>query len=68
MVITELRVIDPCMLRWVMVMARTRVGKGKVNFKSPFFQWLSDHIIMVENYAYAGTNFRGYPDLPLPPG
>ena len=23
---------------------------------------------MVEDYAYAGTDFRGDPDLPLPPG
>ena len=23
---------------------------------------------MVEDYAYTGTDFTGYPDLPLPPG
>ena len=67
MVFTELRERDPRMLRWVRIMARTRAGRGKVNFGTPFFQWLSDQILMVEDYAYACTNFRGDPDLPLPP-
>ena len=26
---------------------------------------LDDHILMIEDYAYAGTEFRGDPDLPL---
>ena len=25
-------------------------------------------MLMVEEYAYAGTDFTGDPDLPLPPG
>ena len=49
-------------------MDRTRVGRGKVKFSDPFFRWLQDHILMVEDYAYAGTDFGGDPDLPLPPG
>ena len=48
-------------------MARTREGRGKVKFGAPFFRWLSDQILMVEDYAYAGTDFKGDPDLPLPP-
>ena len=48
-------------------MACTGAGRGKVKFGAPFFQWLSDQILMVEHYAYAGTDFRGDPDLPLPP-
>ena len=55
------------MLRWVQVMARTRVGRGRVKFSDPFFRWLWDQMLMVEDYAYAGTDFTGDPDLPLPP-
>ena len=49
-------------------MAHTGVGRGKVNFRDPFFIWLHDQILMVEDYASAGIYFRGDPDLPLPPG
>ena len=49
-------------------MARTGGGGAKVKFKVAFFHWLSDHILMIENYAYVGTDFRGDPNLPLPPG
>ena len=56
------------MLRWVYIMAHTGVGRGKVKFDDPFFRWLRDHLLMVEDYAYAGTKFSGDPDLPLPPG
>ena len=49
-------------------MARTGVGRGKVKFGDSFFRWLRDQLLMVEDYAYAGTNFSGDPDLPLPLG
>ena len=45
-----------------------RVGRGKVNFGNPFFRWLRDQILMVEDYAYVSTNFSGDPDLLLPHG
>ena len=48
-------------------MAHIGAGRGKVKFGDPFFRWLRDQILMVEDYAYAGTNFTGDPDLPLPP-
>jgi hypothetical protein len=32
------------------------------------FQWLRDQLTMVEDYAYAKTNFCGDPDLSLPEG
>ena len=56
------------MLRWVQVMARIGVGRGKVKFGHLFFRWLRDQILMVEDYAYIGTNFTRDLDLPLPPG
>ena len=49
-------------------MACTGVGRGRVKFGDAFFRWLWDQILMVEDYAYAGTDFTGDPDLPLPPG
>ena len=45
----------------------TGAGRGKVKFGDPFFRWLRDHLLMVEDYAYVGTDFRGDLDLPLPP-
>ena len=49
-------------------MARTGAGRGRVKFGDPFFRWLRDQMLMVEDYAYVGTNFTDDPDLPLPPG
>ena len=48
-------------------MAHTRVGRGRVKFIDTFFRWLWDQMLMVEDYAYAGTDFIGEPYLPLPP-
>ena len=55
------------MLRWVQVMARTGVGRGKVKFGDPFFRCLRDQLLMVEDYAYVGIDFSGDLDLFLPP-
>ena len=66
-VFTELRAWDPRTQRWVWIVARTRVGRGKVKFGDPFFQWLRYQLLMVKDYAYASTKFNGDPDLPLPP-
>ena len=49
-------------------MAHTGVGRGKLKFGDPLFQWLRDQLLMVEDYAYAGTDFSGDPNLPLPLG
>ena len=68
MVFIELRPRDPHMLRWVEIMARTGGGRSKVKYGAPFFKWLNDQILMIEDYSFTGTKFRGDPDLPLPPG
>jgi len=34
----------------------------------PSFQWLRDHLIMIEDYAYVGDDFHGDTDLALPQG
>ena len=49
-------------------MAPTGVGRGKVKFGDPLFQWQRDKLLMVKDCAYAGTDFSGDPDLPLPLG
>ena len=49
-------------------MAHIGAGRGRANFDDPFFRWLRDQMLMVEDYAYAGTDFTSDPDLPLPPG
>ena len=49
-------------------MARIGVGRGKVKFGDPFFRWLRDQLLMVEDYAYVGTDFSGDPNLLVPPG
>ena len=48
-------------------MDRTRAGRGRVKFSDPFFKWIRDQILMVEDYAYVGMDFTEDPDLPLPP-
>ena len=49
-------------------MDRTRAGRGRVKFVDSFFRWLRDQMLMVEDYAYAGIDFTGDPDPPLPLG
>ena len=49
-------------------MARTGASRGRVKFGDPFFIWLWDQILIVEDYAYASTDFIGDLDLPHPPG
>ena len=48
-------------------MARTGGGIFKVKYDTRFFHWLDDQILMIEDYAYVGTDFKGDPNLPLPP-
>ena len=49
-------------------MACIGVGRGKVKFGDPFFRWLRDQILKVEDYVYAGMDFSRDPDLSLPLG
>jgi hypothetical protein len=37
-----------------------------VKYDDQFFDWLQGQVVMVEDYAYAGLDFRGDPDLILP--
>ena len=37
-------------------------------WRPEFFIWLHHQLIVVEDWPYAGTDFTGDPDLPLPEG
>jgi hypothetical protein len=55
------------MKRWVDLMAR-HGGIPIIKYDDVLFQWLRNKLIMVEDYAYVGTEFLGDPDLTLPEG
>jgi hypothetical protein len=48
-------------------MARHVVGPI-IKYDDTFFNWLRPQMLMVDDYAYVGLDFRGYPDLVLPEG
>ena len=66
--ITRLDPEDPRMLAWVIAMLHFRGGGPKVTYGSGFFHWLRNQLIMVEDYAYEGEDFRNDPELVLPEG
>jgi hypothetical protein len=46
-----------------------RQGGGRVStpYNDVFFLWWWRQIISMDDYPYAGINFRGDPDMSLPP-
>jgi hypothetical protein len=56
---------DPRMLRWCNLMAR-HVAGPIIKYNDSFFDWLRPQMLMVDDYAYVGLDFRGDPDLALP--
>ena len=55
------------MRRWVDIMARH--GGGHVyTFPPAFLRWFELQVMYIDDYAYAGTNFRRDSDMILPPG
>jgi hypothetical protein len=37
-----------------------------IRYDDLFFDWLPGQVLMIEDYVYAGLDFRGDPDLSLP--
>ena len=66
--VSRFDVEDPRMLIWVYVMARHDGGGSKVIYRSVFFRWLRNQLLMIEDYAYEGENFHEVPKLPFPEG
>jgi hypothetical protein len=56
---------DPRMLSWCRLMAR-HVAGPIIKYDDTFFDWLQPQMLMVDDYAYAGLDFRGDMDLALP--
>ena len=40
-------------------------GDQQMSWRPELFDWLYQHLIVVEDRPYSGTNFTGDPDLPL---
>lgn len=57
---------DMKLLRWSEIMPRGGGGQ-QMHFHLLFFGLLCQQLIFVDDYAYVGIDFRGDPDLPLPP-
>ena len=47
-----------------------RLGGGRVAnpYPADFFPWWRRQIVAIDDYPYAGIDFQGDPDMPLPPG
>jgi hypothetical protein len=59
---------DPTMAWWTEVMRRQRGGRVPTPYNEDFFYWWKRQVIALDDYPYAGIDFRGDPDMPLPPG
>ena len=56
-------------MRWVAVMARhPDEGTEVIRFKPEFFQWLEHQVFSIQDFPYTGIDFRGDPNMDLPPG
>ena len=65
--LTRIDVEDPHITWWVEAMARHGGGGGpKVTYGPFLFHWLRGQLLMLEDYAYVGADFRDDPNLPLP--
>ena len=59
---------EPLMVRWVALMAR-HGGDGNtvVRFTLVYFMWLQNQIFTIEDFPYAGIDFRRDLGMSLPP-
>ena len=59
---------DPTQRRWENVMHRLAGGRVDNPYLVDFFPWWWRKIIAIDDYPYAGIDFRGDSDMPLPLG
>jgi len=59
---------EPRMAQWTEMMARIGGGIPTNQFGHEFWDWWADQTPFIDDYAYAGVDFRQDPDLPLAPG
>ena len=56
-------------MRWVAVTARHPDERTEVaRFKPEYFQWLENQVFSIQDFPYAGIDFRGDLDMALPLG
>ena len=53
---------------WENVMRRLGGGRVANPYPTDFFPWWQRQIIAIDDYPYAGIDFQGDTDMPLPPG
>jgi hypothetical protein len=49
-------------------MRRLAGGRVPTPYNDEFFFWWHRHVIAIDEYPYAGIDYRGDPDIHLPPG
>jgi hypothetical protein len=59
---------DPSMAQWTEVMRQLGGGRLPTPYNDDFFFWWRRQVIALEDYPYAGIEFRGDLNMPLPPG
>ena len=59
---------DPAQLRWADAMRRLGGGRVSNPYLADFFPWWQRQIVAIDDYPYAGIDFRGDPDMPQPLG
>jgi hypothetical protein len=59
---------DPAMARWTALLRRQRGGRVPTPYNHDFFLWWRQHVIALDDYPYTRIDFRGYLEIPLPPG
>ena len=59
---------DPSQWNWADAMRRLGGGRVSNPYLDYFFPWSWRQIVAIDDYHYAGIDFRGDPDMPLPPG
>jgi len=62
------RAREPRMIRWVALMARHAEGVEIIRFSPSYFRWLNNQLFVIEDFPYAGMDFRGDREMTLPPG
>jgi hypothetical protein len=56
------------MVQWTEMMRWQGGGRVPTPYNDDFFHWWRRQIISLDDYPYAGIDFKGDPDMPLPPG
>lgn len=60
---------EPRMVCWVALMAHHGGdGISVVQFPSAYFMWLRNQVFTIEDFPYAGIDFKGDPEMSLPLG